>query len=297
MPNDVDENFVDLNDDDYFGEIDYDALDIENSYTEFLAPEPERIPEIESAVKVDEQYYERPVKERIEELFSQMKPYRRFLLNIIDLCREIKSQDDVDALVAEMHKDYKSIYTAANLCAMLYRAGAISKVTEDGSEYKAEEVQPVEVEEEGHTYLEPGQPLPVYWISTQDGIDYAAADNPRQRLVALFEKEERYLPIYKRVLSMTSVEGGTQAHDLSQAVDNDPLIQNPRFFVQHFLENLEHRDAVRWHNHSWTITSLGQEFLDGQLAEVVDPGLGDAEMTLESKKILAEEMHLGLDDI
>ena len=54
---------------------------------------------------------------------------------------------------------------------------------------------------------------------------------------------------------------------LSAAIDDDPLIQKPRYFSQHFLKNLERHEAVAWQDNRWHTTQLGCQLLE-DLADV-----------------------------
>ena len=239
--------------------------------TEFLPPEPDRIPTIDHAVKQDtEEYAARPAIERTRQLFEQLKSQRSILVGMIEAARTPATTDAIEQCVEDLRERRFTMYSTANLCSMLETAGAFERVTQDGEPYGQVKVEPDIVVEDGEEYWVPSTPPKVCWVATPAAFEACDAANFQDKLEALFDEEAELLPIYKRVLAMASAEGGTTMSDLSAAVDSNPLIAEPRtFFVQHFIECLERCAAVEWNGSAWEATAFGKATLDG-LADVED---------------------------
>lgn len=214
--------------------------------------------------KAEEAVYEQmDAPQRIDALMGQMPTRRKDLLTIMALCQEPTSFEQVEQAVGKVQKTNASVFTSANLCALLEKAGALERVLEDGTPYPTESFEPRVVEDEqGNKHLEAVEAPAVYWVSTQAANDAVAADDPQGRLDALLEEDEKYLPIYTRVLKMTSEPDGATTKALGDAVDKDPLVQEPRYFAMHFTERLEKADAVEWTGKVWAATELGRNTLE-----------------------------------
>lgn len=239
--------------------------------TEFLPPDPDRVPVIEQAVKQDTpEYAARPAIERTKELFSYMYPHRMALFAVLDAAKEPCSHEDMDKRVDEIQSHKFSVYTAANLCTMLETAGALETCAEDGGPLSHEKPQPKIVVIDGVEYYEPTTPPKVYWKTTEAGIEMLALDNPEERLERQFDMDKDYLSFYKQVLLMCAGEDGATVSEMSGAMDKDPLISQPqrKYFVQHFIEALERCEALSWDGHIWRTRELGTRALEGPLAEV-----------------------------
>ena len=207
--------------------------------------------------------------ERCAELFAQMKRQRHVLRGILDACDPARPLDEVRAQVAGLQERYRSIYTLENLLDLLEGAGAVERVTEDGApwSWNEEDAEPVVVVIDGVEYLENPEPPAVLWRATEAGKEAAARGGALAEVEALFEREAVYLPIYKRVLTLCA-DGGSSMPALGAAVDNDPLVQKPRFYAARFVNNLEAVDAVVWDG-AWVATETGREALQ-MLADVHD---------------------------
>lgn len=212
----------------------------------------------------------KPPAERIEELFDRMRRQRHVLRAVLEACAAPMPTEEVRAAVAAVQERYRSIHTLENLLLLLEEAGALEQVDEQGAPYAwdAGAAEPVTVVIDGVECLEPAAPPQVFWHATEEGNAALAADDPLAPVAELFERETLYLPIYKRVLEMCSVEGGASMPDLGKAVDADPLVQKPRFYAAHFVDALEACDALAWAP-AWTVTETGLAALD-MLADVRD---------------------------
>jgi hypothetical protein len=210
----------------------------------------------------------RSAEVRIAELFTSMAPRRKVLLGILSFCQTPQSVAAVGTEVDRLQENNFSVYTAANLCALLEKAGAVRRVTGDGDDFAQVKVEPRVVEIDGVEYLEPGTPPEAYWLNTDEGRAALEADKPLERLTELFATDAQYLPIYKRVLTLCAQEGGQTAKDLGTAVDSDPLVQKPRLYAPRFIDRLEKCDAVTWVK-TWVTTDIGAEGL-AMLDDVTD---------------------------
>ena len=227
--------------------------------TEFLPIDPEKIPKMENVVDQETTAYAaRPAIVRTRELFDQMKPRRRVLLGMLSACREPCATEKIAHLVRELQSHNHSVYAPANLCTMLEIAGALERVTADGTPYGQTKTAPEIVVMDGVEYYRPVHAATVFWRTTEAGETMLAEDDPNARLDALFEKDERYLAVYKRIFTMAAAAEGTTAAALSAAVDRDPAVQSPRYFVQHFLEALEKCSAIEWRGGAWRLTDAGR---------------------------------------
>lgn len=239
--------------------------------TEFLPPDPDRVPVVENMVQQDApEYAQRPAEERTRELLGQMRPHRAILLGILDAARTPFPMDKVAEFIEEAHEQKFSVYTPSNLCTMLEVAGALKRVGADGSPYEVGEVRPDIAVIEGEEYWVPTYPPKVYWLATDAGLQMVDEDDPAKRIARLFERESDLLVLHKRILTLSSAGEGVSVVDLSVAVDDDPLISEPRrFYVQHFVEELERCGALTWSGSAWKTTEVGFRALE-ELADVVD---------------------------
>lgn len=216
---------------------------------------------------------ERPAEERTADLLASMAPRRKVLLSILAHCFEPRPVAQVNALVDELQQNNFSVYSAANLCALLEKAGALERVTADGQPADDVESEPRVVVVDGVEYLEAGDPVEVCWLATDAGRAAVEADKPLERLRDLLDHDAAYLPIYKRILALCAAEGGAKTPDINAAVDNDPLVQKPRFYAPHFVDKLEKCDALAWQK-AWVVTEVGRAGLE-MLADVVDKSADD----------------------
>lgn len=210
----------------------------------------------------------RPAAERIADLFGSMAPRRKILLGILSFCQTPQPVAAVNTETDRLQENNSSVYTAANLCTLLEKAGALRRVTEDGEDFSQAKVEPRVIEIDGVEYLEPGTAPEAYWVDTAEGREAFEADKPLERLAELFVTDARYLPIYKRILTLCAQEGGQTAKDLGAAVDFDPLVQTPRLYAPRFVDRLEKCDALMWAK-PWVTTDIGKDGL-ALLSDVVD---------------------------
>ena len=240
--------------------------------SEFLPPDPDKIPVIEASVnQYDPAYAARPAEERTRELFGQMRPHRLALMGILETAAEPTSTAAVRAALEKSGRVKFSVYSPSNFCTMLEVAGALDRVNAEGEPYGDVRPEPAIVEIDDVQYYEPGVAPTVYWKTTPAGAAILAEDDPAERIERLFDREPEYLPVYKRILAMASEPAGTSMALMSVAVDTDPNVsEDRRFYVQHFVESLERAGAFAWEDGAWHTTEAGAAALAGALADIVD---------------------------
>lgn len=195
--------------------------------------------------------------EKITDLFKAMPTHRRTLLGILEFCLEKQTIPAVAARIEELDEYEVSVYKAANYNHYLAKAGAIVRIDINEENMKDIKVEPVLIEEDGVEYYIVGTPPEAFWLTTEEGKKYLEADDPLGRLRELFEKEQKFLPIYKQVLELCSADGGASIVAMGKLIDDNPLIQKPRMYVNRFVEFLEQRGALVWKK-PWRITAIGQ---------------------------------------
>ena len=216
----------------------------------------------------------RTPEERIDDLFKSMAPRRKVLPGILSFVQEPQTAEAVNAHVDELQQDNFSVYTAANLCNLLERAGAIERITADGQPADDTENEPKTVVVDGVEYLEAAEPVEVFWRITEPGQAKLDSDKPIERLRALLDEDADYAVIYKRILTLCAVEEGATTPAINGKVDNDPLVQSPRLYAPHFVDKLEQCDALEWRK-AWFTTETGKQGLE-MLADVVDESAADS---------------------
>ena len=226
---------------------------------------------------------EKPAEERIADLLEAMAPRRTVLLDVDPdgsmhpvtaagsegvPAGAMEAVRAVNARVDELQENNFSVYSAANLCSLLEKAGAIERVTAEGEPAEDIEIEPQTVVVDGVEYLEAREPVEIYWHITEPGRAALEADKPLERLRALLDEDAAYAPIYQRILRLCTADGGATTPAINNAVDHTPLVQKPRFYAPHFVDRLEKCDALAWKK-AWCITDIGRAGLD-MLADVVD---------------------------
>ena len=227
-------------------------------------PGPDGMPSAQAPFVPEKAVPSLPPRERIESLLQKMRPCRGTLLGIVRACVGPVPVSQVNDLVAEMQKNNRSVFSAADLCSLLQRAGALELVNADGTPYVQDQRPREVVGEDGAPAVEACEPPVAHWVSTPDALQLAGEDNPLERLYALFDQDSVYLPIYKTILGLCAREGGAKTLALGAAVDNDPLVRSPRFFATYFVDRLEKCDALEWRG-AWHTTEVGLQGMDALL--------------------------------
>lgn len=201
----------------------------------------------------------RPIAERLDSLFEGMPGRRDVLLAILRECTEPRTDEHVLQVVESQQASNRSVFEAHTLCRLLEQAGGLAHVLEDGSPFREEDYEPVVIVEDGQEYLQAAVPPVSCWLSTDEGLAYADADDPSGRTRSVLADEEQYLPIYKYLLAACKGEG-SKTPVLADVIDSHPLVQEPRLYVQHFVKLLEDAGALVWKD-AWQTTQAGEEIL------------------------------------
>lgn len=244
-------------------EEDFDPLqdnepDLEDESGEFYGEFNKKEPEELTAVIVDS----RSAEERIDDLFTKMKYRRRVLLDILDLCQKPQPIKSVNEVVEANQKHDRSVFSTANFCTALEHAGALRRQDKHGALIDDENLsKPKTVVIDGVEYLEAAEITEVLWAATDEGLAALKANQPLSHLLNMLENDPHYKPIYKRVLTLCAQEGGASADVLGKAIDDDPVVQEPRRYAPYFFERLESCEALTWES-TWKITKIGTKALE-----------------------------------
>jgi hypothetical protein len=198
--------------------------------------------------------------ERIGDLFAAMIPLRRNFLSILEFCEEPKSYGQLDDFVVEMQANRRTVYIAANYCQMLTAVEALVKVTEEGTPFDEIQVEPMEVQRDGQTFIEPGTPPPAFWRTTEAGHRALQDDQPMESLRSIFEREARYRSVFLQILQLCDREGGVSIVEIKQTVNRDPVLEYPAKTAQFFMDYLDRNGALVWER-NWKTTALGKRAL------------------------------------
>lgn len=197
--------------------------------------------------------------EAIEELFRRNPGRKPVFLQIIEFCTEPRTTTEVAEVVAKAQEHNRSVYTPMTLCSILERSGAlVSEVPETADEV---------VEEDGVEYLEVKQAPDATWTATDAALEVLADHREGSELHKLIEVEEpQYRAVYENLLRFCAEEPRTKPA-IDVLIDDDPLVQNPRRYSNHFIELLESREALAWQQ-GWVTTDLGRRYLDERDAKL-----------------------------
>lgn len=194
--------------------------------------------------------------ERIDKLFDEMPTRRRDLVELLTFCQVNRTDKEILDFLNALQTNDHSVFSPANLTMMLSEAGALKSIGEDGSDRKLGAAEPVLINEGGTSYYIAAQPQTTYWQTTREGVRALERNSFDGKISEVLAEDARYSEIYQRILGLCSADEGATAATLSESVDDDPLLQSPRLYVQYFLERLESADAIRWVG-AWKTTERG----------------------------------------
>lgn len=210
----------------------------------------------------------RDADEKTARLFQSMEPHRQMLISILLHCDSPRLSDEIKELVEEQRSSHYCVYSSENLCDLLERSGALSRVFANGEPYQEAQDASKVVVEDGVEYLKSIDSEPYYWLATETGSAIAQSDDPMENFRCVLAENKSHVPVYKFVLGLCADSEGVSASDLDAAVDKHPLIQKPRFYAAHFIHRLEKAGLVAWSG-SWKVTEAGVAGLE-ILADVED---------------------------
>ena len=206
-------------------------------------------------------------QDAIEELLHRNPGRKPVFLQIIEFCCDEHTSEEVAQLVEQAQAENRSVYTPQSLCTILERAGALVSRTEEPEAPETPEEQgdlaaEQDCDGEAEAHVAAAHPT-TYWTSTDEGLTVLAAHREGSALEELLasDTESVYLPVYERVLAFCAQEPRTKPQ-IDAIVDDDPLVQKPRRYSNHFIELLENREALSWHDGGWNATDLGRRYLE-----------------------------------
>lgn len=234
---------------------DFDPLAELSIDEEEVAQETDYLPPIPDAeLSVVPPKVELPPAERIAKLIEGIPGQMVRILRTVELCREPRTMSELAAEVDAEFPNEVSVYTAAQLVQLLERAGGVERVEDEAP---ADAGEPL-VDADGFMVVTPAPP--VRYVATTAGLDAAEARVSEAAIIAMLQEEPQYLPLYERIFSMCSREGGCPVKELDAAIDHDPLCVEPRRFCGYFLGKLERLGALEW-NTVWTVSALGTQVM------------------------------------
>lgn len=210
--------------------------------------------------------------ERIDALFKGLPGQEERLLFAIEAAAGERRSDELIEAIEQGHPARTSVYDAAQVVRLLERAGALelreeavdaqSDADEAPCDADAAAQQPAG-EAEGE-YLTVAPVAVRFYRATDDGLAALEFRRSVEAVRPVIEEEPQYRPIYKTVLELLNVEGGTDMKSLDAAVNGDPLLEQPRRFCGYFLDRLERAGAARFDD-AWRITPLGVNVLESDI--------------------------------
>lgn len=197
-------------------------------------------------------------EERIEKLLAGIPGQQFRILHAVEFCTEPRTMDEIVEDLDAAYPSKTSVYGAAQIVQLLERDGALERVACEDEEAA---VAALEAPEPEGDFIAVTPAPPCRYLATQAGLDAVAAHVNEGLVIQKITEEERYLPLFQRVLEMTAREGGCPTKELDLAIDPDPLCAEPRRFCGFFRGKLEETGAIEWRD-AWIITGLGRKVLE-----------------------------------
>jgi hypothetical protein len=250
---------------DYFGNPGYDPLYEEPEEKDFdeiaetygyVADPSELAPSVENF----EQTQITP-HEHLTKIIEANQSYGSIYLGVLRLCQNPQSFKDIDGFVDEALANRSSVFSGANFCETLINAGGLVRVTADGTPYEQVEIESVEVERDGLTFIEAAKPPELYYQITEEGKAFVAADNPLERFKVKFNDWKAYHSVFRTILELTSRAQGIGIIELKKIVNSDPVLDYPTKTAQYFLDILQRAECVKYEA-GWRITDIGKQALE-----------------------------------
>lgn len=233
-------------------EINQEEMDDDNPYDTIDYPTMRNMPEEVRSREVFTPENLGSASEALRAICAQNPARRPVLLNIVGLCEGGAKSSEIKAAVDEWQKDNRSVYSALTLCRMLERAGALEFIEPETTD----EVKDVE---EGVTYLEIKEQVDPVWVSTPEALEVRAeltnGDAFRQNI--LEGKEAVYLEVYSAIVELLA-ERPRMVEEIDTFAERFAITHSPKRYGTHFLDVLEHSDAIEWHADGWALTELGK---------------------------------------
>lgn len=204
---------------------------------------------------------------RVADAFGAVPGNQRVLMAVLQACREPRSSEELDAIMAPILENNRSVHSAVELRKVLEDHGAIRYVKSDEEELAeakmcdAEEngeVEVPEIDDEGFYVV--STPAPGTWQLTEAGQAYLDGDPVGAYARDLLEtREPHYAPVYRELLELLS-EGPATKQEVDKVAESNPLTAEPRMYGGHFVGELEKAGAAEWDG-AWAITEYGRTLL------------------------------------
>ena len=185
-------------------------------------------------------------EQRIERLFANMYSYKRDLLAVIAGCKTPCSFDQISKLIAHTQKSAQSVYAAESILDMLIDAGALERVTAQGTPYVQTKVDPNEVERDGRVYLTIAEPPEAFWQATPAGLQALKKYDSMKAVEELFSKQPDFLSSYAVLLRLCARDEGANIKTLKEIVNERPEIIGHKKTAQFLLENLSQAGVLAY---------------------------------------------------
>lgn len=202
--------------------------------------------------------------ELTRQLLEDMPGRRRAVVLLLAYLRDAHTPEAVRAEIARIQAHDASAYSAGSYCMLLEEAGAIERLAIDGAVLSNERQSPEVVEEDGGRFYKPGPKLAFMWKVTQAGAQVLRENDPDVLIDTLMETDGKYRDIYARIMRMCTQQG-CPISVLNDAVDLDPLVQEPPLKASHFVERLEKAGVLAWDG-LWMTTDAGIDWLGADAA-------------------------------
>lgn len=230
------------------------------------------IPSIIADIEVESPYDESDPARPVDNLIKAMAPQRSYLMRFLNAAADNPTMDAMKALYDEWFEYSPTVFTAYDMCVLLEEAGALERVTADGTPYDMGAAEPIMVIDEatGATYYQANEPADLCWKLTDAGRTILDDDDPVGRAQAYFEVDTALQPLYKRLLTLC--RDGAALEELNDAINYDVLSWEPRVYAPFFIDRMEKADAIEWKG-TWQLTEVGNEvlaLLDG-VQDAYDP--------------------------
>ena len=202
-------------------------------------------------------------KEAIDALIAGMPGQKQRLMFAIQFCSTPQKLEDI-AEAIDSAFPHPGVYSSSQIVKLLEKAGALCATAIEQSEdtsKKPASVSDAANHDDEEEYLSVETP-PVYnYTATEEGHQAVEAHVGERRVREVVSEEKRYLPLYQKILEMTSEEGGCATKNLDAVIDPDPLCAEPKRFCGYFLDKLEEVGAVKWQK-AWIATKTGKALLE-----------------------------------
>lgn len=192
--------------------------------------------------------------------------FARILFGLLEHCREERTYDEAEALVATFPECKLNRQTERRYIAFLLRTGAIEELELDERGNPITEARKREALEEG---LDPEDldTLVCSWLlrTTDVGEEALARCSPARRMAALFEehpeRQGAYLRVLEYCLSARSMEDIKRHLRDDPGLKRDPATGMPRVQASSYVDKLENAGGMAWDG-GWKATEAGRTQLE-----------------------------------